>query len=96
VDWVLATKEPGGRAESWVHDETGLVVESTIADMIGHGGSEYSLTLSRIGGGRCSAALAFLALADFGMLSAREDEMPGRPERVFRRPVPEAPAVRGN
>lgn len=65
-------------AQTWIHPGTGLVATSTVSD------AGNCLALGFLDGSRCSAALVFLALADFDLLDASEDESLRGPERVFR------------
>ena len=83
--WVSAPTERAGRAETWIHPGTGLVAVSSVhAGDRECTGSGYCLTIYLPGGQRCSAALAFLALADFGLLGAIEDVGTSGSERIFR------------
>jgi hypothetical protein len=49
----------------------------------------YRLTLTQADGGRCTAAEVLLALFDFGLMEAQEEDFTQRGvARVFRCPVP--------
>jgi hypothetical protein len=86
TDWVPAPLKQASPGEAWVHQGTGLVAVSTVvagADRV----FEYRLKIWIPGGGRCSAAEAFVALADFGLLDAVEHEVACRSGRLFREAV---------
>lgn len=77
--------ERAGRAKTWIHPGTGLVAVSSIQACDRDGtATGYCLTIYLAGGLRCSAALAFLALADFGLLGATEDVRTSGTARIFR------------
>lgn len=63
--------------QRWLHD-TGMIAVSSVD------GGAYGLSLLGADGVRCSASLVFLALAEFEMLDASEDETLVGPVRVFR------------
>ena len=77
-----------GRQETWTHEETGLVAVSAVADSPDGGRAAWRLALRMADGGRCPGALAFAALADFGMLEAVPVKVPDLRQRVFALPVP--------
>lgn len=82
--WILASTDPQGLKDTWTHEETGLVALSSIVISRDDGGAGYRLALSLRDGGRCGAAQAFMALADFAMMDAQEIETADRSARVFR------------
>ena len=63
--------------ETWVNPAVGLLARSSASCFA------YRLCLTALHGGTCSAAAAFLALTDFDLLDANEDEAT-RGERRFR------------
>ena len=81
TDWVPAPVEQGRHGQAWLHPGTGLVAVSSAVP--GAAGSEYRLKVWIPGGGRCSAAQAFVALADFGLLDAVEQQTTCRSGRLF-------------
>ena len=88
TDWVPAPVKQASPGEAWVHRGTGLVAVSTVvAGAVPGVTSEYRLKIWIPGGGRCSAAEAFVALADFGFLGAVEHESTCKSGRLFREPV---------
>jgi hypothetical protein len=70
-----AGDKPDG--QRWIHPETGLVALASSS------AQEDCLAVGMADGARCSAAQAFMALADFDMLRASEDAAAGGPMRMF-------------
>lgn len=64
--------------QRWSDPETGLIVVSSSS------AAGDCLAVGTADGARCSAAQAFMALADFGMLQACEEPAADGPMRVFR------------
>lgn len=88
TDWVPAPVKQASPGDAWVHRGTGLVAVSTVVTAaVGGGMSEYRLKIWIPGGGRCSAAEAFIALADFGLLDAVEHKTVCKSGRLFCQPV---------
>ena len=75
--------DAGERAQTWLHEETGVVaISRVVAAQAGQPG-EYRLVLTLRDGRRCGAAMAIMALADFGMLHAQMATSSNRSERCF-------------
>lgn len=81
-------EDDDGREQTWSHEDTGLVAVSAIADSPEDAGPAWRLALRMADGGRCPGALAFAALADFGMLEAVPVNAADLRQRVFALPVP--------
>ena len=81
--WTLVSTQWEGREQTWLQEETGLVAVSAITGSPRDGRPEYRLALRLQNGARCPGALAFAALADFGMLDATAQEAPDVYQRVF-------------
>lgn len=64
--------------QRWIHPETGLVAVASSS------AAQDCLAVGAADGARCSAAQAFMVLADFGMLQACEEPAADGPMRVFR------------
>lgn len=79
--WVRAMS--GTQGDTWLNADLGLLALSRFDAGGPTDASEFTLTLSPVGGGACTAALAFLALADFGLMSAEEVVTPDA-VRTFR------------
>jgi hypothetical protein len=91
ADWVPAPVKHAKPGEAWVHRGTGIVAVSTVSPAAAGRRAEYRLKIWVPGGGRCGAAQAFVALADFGFLDAVEDQTLCKSGRSFREPVDAAP-----
>jgi hypothetical protein len=76
--WVREQAGDTQDGQRWSHPETGLVAVSSSS------AQQDCLAVGAAEGARCGAALAFMALADFGMLQACEDPSLRGPMRVFR------------
>ena len=76
--WVREQAGETQDGERWSHPEAGLVATSSTTN------SGDCLAIGTAHGARCRAALAFMALADFGMLQACEEPAARGPVRVFR------------
>ena len=79
------TENPAAAGETWANAAAGLLA---VSDVVPGPPPAFRLTLTQVDGGRCTAAEVLLALFDFELLDAQEEDFAhSGAARVFSCPV---------